>query len=272
MTILRQLAFFFFLWVSSLALQAQQVTELSIPSPSMNREIRNLVILPEGYDGSKRFPVLYLLHGYNMPYTDWLVKQPELPQLASQYGYIVVCPDAGNSWYFDSPAKPDSLYESYVSKELIAYMDEHYATIAQKSGRAICGLSMGGHGALWLAFRHQDTYGACGSTSGAVNILPYTQRYGLPEVLGDYAEHAQRWADHTVINQVHLVNPGLAIIFDCGVADFFHQDNENLHKALLERKIPHDYISRPGTHNTAYWRNSTLYLLLYFAEYFRQQR
>jgi S-formylglutathione hydrolase FrmB len=52
-------------------------------------------------------------------------------------------------WYFDSPANKDFMYETYICKELVGYVDSHYATIATRKGRAITGLSMGGHGALF---------------------------------------------------------------------------------------------------------------------------
>jgi enterochelin esterase-like enzyme len=68
---------------------------------------------------------------------------------------------------------------------------------------------------------------------------------------------------------VPQLKPGqLNIIFDCGSEDFFAAVNAELHQALLDAKIPHDYISRPGVHNADYWRNSILYQLLYFNEIF----
>jgi len=62
-----------------------------------------------------------------------------------------------------------------VSKELIQWVDENYRTIAERGGRAISGLSMGGHGGLFLGFRHQDVFGACGSMSGGVDIRPFPE-------------------------------------------------------------------------------------------------
>ena len=67
------------------------------------------------------------------------------------------------------------------------------------------------------------------------------------------------------------LQPGqLNIIFDCGVDDFFIEVNRNLHQALLEKKIDHDYIERPGNHSMTYWRNSILYQLVYFSNSFRK--
>lgn len=249
-------------------LRAQQVDTIGVFSPSMNKTVKNVVILPAVYDKSESLPVLYLLHGYSKDYRAWLDIQPELPQLANRYEMIIVCPDGENSWYWDSPVNSQVRYETYISKELVGYMDSHYKTIPDKRGRAISGFSMGGHGAFWIAIRHQDLFGACGSTSGGVDIRPFAEHWEMKEQLGDYYTNSERWDAYTVMNQLHLIKPGLAIIFDCGTEDFFHEANERLHRELSYRYIEHDYISRPGIHDYAYWRKSITYHLQFFRDYF----
>ena len=138
--------------------------------------------------------------------------------MASNFDMIIVCPDGLNSWYWDSPINPSYRYETYVSKELINYIDSQYRTYNNRKGRAITGFSMGGHGALWLAFRHPDTYGACGSISGGVDIRPFPENWEMKQLLGPYSENPQRWNEYTVINQspYNSKSGPLAIIIDCG--------------------------------------------------------
>lgn len=250
----------------------KQVDTIEVLSPSMNIHVKNVVILPADYDSKTNFPVLYLLHGYGGNHKSWIQIKPELPELATQYGMIIVCPDGKNAWYWDSPVNPKMKYETYVSKELTEYIDKNYQTKKDKSGRAITGLSMGGHGGLWLGIRHQDIFGACGSASGGVDIRPFPENWEMKNALGDYQKNSERWNNHTVINQLHLIKSGLAIIIDCGTDDFFYEVNENLHKELLYRKIKHDYISRPGEHNGQYWNNAIEYQLLFFYNYFEKQK
>ena len=69
----------------------------------------------------------------------------------------------------------------------------------------------------------------------------------------------------------NLKNGELKIIFDCGLDDFFLEVNRNLHKKLMDRKIDHDYIERPGGHNVAYWHNSIDYQVLFFEKFFAGQ-
>jgi S-formylglutathione hydrolase FrmB len=250
--------------------KAATVDTVLTHSISMHKEIKAVIIKPDDYNTARRFPVLYLLHGFSGCYSDWIIKVPSIKNLADLYHVIIVCPDgAFASWYFDSPANNGWKYESYISSELVNYVDGHYSTITNRSGRAITGLSMGGHGALYLAFKHLDTFGAAGSMSGGVDLRPFPDSFGIEQVLGKYSEYPQRWEQNSVINMVYLLKPNsLTITFDCGYDDFFHQANQELHEKLLERKIPHDYTVRPGGHSWEYWGNSINYQVLFFSRFF----
>lgn len=254
--------------------QAATVDTVQTYSPSMGKTIKAVVITPEGYEQANALPVVYLLHGYGGNYGNWVNQAPGIKALADQHGIIIVCPDGGfGSWYWDSPVDASFRYETYVAKELVDWVDTHYKTIADRSGRAITGLSMGGHGALYLAFRHQDVFGAAGSTAGGVDIRPFPLNWDMQKRLGSYAEAPERWESHTVINQVHLLTPNsLALIIDCGTGDFFYGVNEALHRKLAERNIPHTYLTGPGAHNWDYWRTSIPYQLLYFSAWFAKQQ
>ena len=103
--------------------------------------------------------------------------KPELGKIADEKGIIFVCPDGKNSWYWDSPKNPSYRYETFISNELINYIDANYPTVASRDKRAITGLSMGGHGALYNAIRHKDVFGAAGSTSGGVDIRTFSNQW-----------------------------------------------------------------------------------------------
>jgi S-formylglutathione hydrolase FrmB len=218
--------------------------------------------------------VVYLLHGYSGNQNDWINSAKGVEKNADQYNLLIVCPDGNyNSWYWDSPVDPKSQYETFVSKELVAAIDAKYKTIKDRKGRGITGLSMGGHGALYLAFRHQDVFGAAGSMSGGVDIRPFPNNWDMAQKLGSYAEFPERWEKNTVMNQLNLLTPNsLAIIIDCGTEDFFYNVNEKLHQELLYRNIPHDYITRPGEHNWPYWTNSVKYQMLFMSNYFSSKK
>lgn len=252
---------------------AAKVDTVETFSPSMNKKIKAVIITPNSYSSGKEFPVVYLLHGAGGDYSSWLKVTSKLTDYADQYNLIIACPDGSKtSWYFDSPVDKTYRYETYVSGELVKWVDNNYKTIKDRSGRAITGLSMGGHGGLYLSFRHQDVFGAAGSMSGGVDFRPFPNNWDIAKRLGSYAANQQNWEQNTVINLVHLLTPkSLALIIDCGTEDFFFRVNENLHEKLLERNIPHDYITRPGAHNGDYWANAVNYQLLYMSKYFSRR-
>ncbi|HTH32308.1 MAG TPA: alpha/beta hydrolase-fold protein, partial [Lacibacter sp.] len=155
---MKKLFYLLFLLFVSIDLFAAKVDTITVFSNSMQKEIKCVVITPKKYKKSKeRFPVVYLLHGYSGNYAGWIKEAPQLAQKADELQLMIVCADGGfYSWYYDSPIDPKMKYETFVSKELVSYIDTHYKTIADKKGRAITGLSMGGHGALYLAVRNKD--------------------------------------------------------------------------------------------------------------------
>lgn len=243
-------------------------------SPSMKKNIRAVVIRPDNYNKINTLPVVYLLHGYSGNYADWVTKAKGVEKLADQYEMMIVCPDGNyGSWYWDSPVDTASRYETYVAAELVNWIDSKYKTIKDRKGRAITGLSMGGHGALYLAFKHQDIFGAAGSMSGGVDIRPFPNNWRMANLLGSYAEYPERWEKNTVINMLYLLTAkSLSLIIDCGTEDFFYEVNKKLHEQLLYRNIPHDYIARPGSHNWNYWANAVEYQMLFMHRFFETKQ
>lgn len=245
-----------------------------IVSNSMHKSINCVVIKPDAYKYTKlnqHFPVVYLLHGYSGKYSDWIIKMPEgLKALADENKVIIVCPDGGfSSWYFDSPVDSAFRYETYVATEVVNYIDKNYRTIADKAHRAITGLSMGGHGGLFLALRHPDIFGAAGSMSGGVDLSESRNRFDIMKRIGDTTINAQNWHDYSVVNLIeNYANTPVKIIIDCGINDIFIKGNRLLNKKMLELKIPHEYIERPGEHNWEYWKNAVGYQLYFFRKYF----
>lgn len=254
---------------------ASCIDTLMVESKSMNKVISNIIIKPDSYDSKNNsYSVLYLLHGAGGDYTSWIANVPSLQEYANVYDILIVCPDGGStSWYFDSPIDKEMKYETYISKELVEAIDEKYKTIPERTSRAISGLSMGGHGAFYLAFKHKNIWGAAGSMSGGLDIRPFPNEWDLPKRLGSYSDHKEYWDENTVINLVYMIKGNdLKLIFDSGINDFFYDSNKRLHEKLVERNIPHDYIERPGIHNWNYWANAIKYQLLFFTDYFNTNK
>ncbi|MEO7308659.1 MAG: alpha/beta hydrolase family protein [Ferruginibacter sp.] len=254
------------------ALQAGTVDTVSIYSNSMHKYIKAVVIKPDSYKIKKKnFPVVYLLHGYDGWYSNWIIRVPELKDHADTYQTLIVCPDGAiASWYFDSPVDTNYRYETHISSEVVGFIDRKYRTIADKDHRAITGLSMGGHGALFIGLKHQDVFGAAGSMSGLFDLMETKNKYELSKRIGDTILHAKEWHDLGVINLIeNYPATGLKIIFECGENDIFINVNRRLHQKMQQLKIPHDYTERPGMHSWDYWRNSIAFQLLFFQRFFK---
>jgi S-formylglutathione hydrolase FrmB len=243
------------------------IDTVSIYSNSLHKQVKFVIIQPK--QNQSPLPTVYLLHGYSGNYASWVEIAPQLQAKADQLQLTIVCPDGANSWYYDSPIDSSIQYESYVIKDLVPYIDQHYPTINDKAKRAITGLSMGGHGGLYLSIRHSDIFGAGGSTSGGVDIRPFPNNWEIKKALGEYEKNQSVWDANTVMTLVDgLKKNQLKIIIDCGLDDFFLKVNRSLHEKLQALKIEHDYIERPGAHNAPYWKNSIDYQLLFFKKFF----
>ncbi len=253
-----------------------RLRELRIPSAGMRKEMGARVLLPDAYfkNPTTRFPVVYLLHGYSGKYSNWTEHVPEIRKWGNLLGVIIATPEGGyGSWYFDSPVDSAFRYETHVAKEVVNYIDREFRTIASREGRAISGLSMGGHGALYLALRHPEVFGAAGSMSGGVDLRPFPGGWEIAQRIGSRQEFPERWESASVINNLYLWNEKMPIkfIIDCGTDDFFFDVNRALHEKMLAWRIPHDFIVRPGEHNLDYWKNAVLYQLLYFEQFFAKR-
>lgn len=249
---------------------AGKVDTVSIYSAAMQKSFNCVVITPNTYKNKKLFPVIYLLHGHGGSYNNWIKRVPQLANYADEFQTIIVCPDgAVSSWYYDSPVDSTMRFETYIAKEVPAYIDSHYKTIKDRTARAITGLSMGGHGGLFLGFRHADFFGACGSMSGALVIDYITKGYSVEKRLGDTLTNRQYYRDLSIMHEMeNYPRDSVAIIMDCGTEDFIVEMSRMAHKKMLDLKIPHDYIERPGKHDWKYWATAIQYQLLYFRNYF----
>lgn len=253
----------------ALCMQSAQVDTVLVRSNAMHKDISVVVVRPDSMPTG--LPTLYLLHGFSdSSLNGWINKVKGITDYADQYGCLLVMPDGGfSSWYFDSPVDSTYRYETFVATELVEYIDRHYPTSATPAHRAITGNSMGGHGALFLALRHPDIFGAAGSTSGGVNLCHFPNSFDIAKRLGSYTNHSERWKECSIYYLVDTITGNYPqLLIDCGTDDMFYQDNCQLHEKLEQLHIPHEFTSRPGNHNWSYWTISLQNQMLFFHRFF----
>ncbi len=277
-----------------------RLEELTFRTPAVTGETRVRVLLPAGYDpaGDRRYPVLYLLHGGTGTYRDWSTTG-DAEAISADYPLIIVMPDGSGYgsymdwWNFGAGGPP--MWETYHLRQLLPWIDEHYRTIADRDGRAIAGLSMGGGGTMHYAARHPDLFtaaaafsGAVDSNTGPVQVLMQTggvQDGHLPgALLGLRLTEEVRWRGHNPWDLAENLR-GLYLQLDTGnglpggpggdlgdpVEAGVHEAMVNLHDRLAALRIPHrwnDYGA--GGHAWFYWKRDLTELLPRLIERFAE--
>lgn len=266
---------------------------LKVKSSTLGKDVEYSIYLPADYDKSnRRYPVLYLLHGYTDDETGWSqfgeaqIIGDRLMQTGEAAPMIIVMPDGGVSWYINS-YDGKTKYEDFFVKELIPHIDATYRTRTTKQYRAIAGLSMGGYGTLIMATKHPDLFAAAAPLSSGVftdeEIMKAEERtwnvvlgelYGKKDLTGQ-----DRLTEHYYKNSIlKIIETGNAdelkkvrYYIDCGDKDFLIKGNMALHSVLIDKKIPHEFRVREGVHNWTYWRTALPEVLKFVSESFHQK-
>jgi enterochelin esterase-like enzyme len=141
--------------------------EGNLEGEAVDREV--IVFLPPSYasDTSRRYPVVYALHGYFIGAEQWTheIHVPQTIEGSFAQGakeMIVVLPDSktiyNGSMYSSSVTTGD--FERFISQDVVAYIDAHYRTFPERTSRGLVGHSMGGYGASRIGMKHSDVFGA----------------------------------------------------------------------------------------------------------------
>ena len=219
-------------------------------SKAMDKEIGYNIYLPPDYETStKRYPVVYWLHGRNnTESSDSYPITYVVPNL------IVVYASGGSQSNYCDSYDGKYLAETTVIKELISHIDRNYRTIASREGRAVQGMSMGGFGSMRLALKYPDLFSSVVAFAGGyrwpeeltVNPHPsYAEMFNNDAKI--FAEHhPETWARRNA----EKIRGKLAIQIYVGDEDPGIKGNRRMHAVLEELKIPHGYREFPGiAHN-----------------------
>ena len=281
-----------------------RVVDATFHSDALGVDKHYLVYLPAGYDAdpTRRWPVVYMLNGLGGDETNW-TEGGKLAEAADAIHLeaLVVMVDGDSGFYANSVTAPDydhcmstpppfqpeepgdrycvksANYEDYVTRDVIGHVDATYRTIADRRGRGIGGLSMGGFGALQLAMRHADLFASTASHSGVDVLLyggPHPYVPGQVTFLEDtstiwsevepigawvrriFGKDLANWQAHDPAFLAKDLKDGeLAIYLDCGTEDDFllHDGAQYLHDLLTERGITHTFFLGPGGHDFGFW-------------------
>ncbi|HTY36089.1 MAG TPA: alpha/beta hydrolase family protein [Bacteroidota bacterium] len=244
--------------------------------PSLGRTKKLSVLVPAHYDPMKRYPVLYLLHGYTGGPEDWL-KHSRLQEYARELPLLIVMPDAENSWYINSFTEQNDQFETYLVKDIPQYIQTMYSVDTTR--QAIAGLSMGGYGALMLGLRHPTHYAFLGSLSGAIafprgmnDTTRPAERALLPSLKKAFGEKTTgiRNAHDVFLLYRQTSKDSLPYIYMAiGTQDgyrTFLPANRAFTDLLRTYGAAYEYHETPGGHTWQYWDREIQPLLLRMRE------
>ena len=263
-------AIFAALLLTAIAAQCQGRAECTvIKSEILARNVRYCAFLPASFDQdkTKRFPVLYYLHGLGdneqslLNLGGWDMIE-ELRRQGKVGDFIVLAPAGGHTFFINS-ADGKVRYEDFLRKEFMPQMEKKYRAEATRATRGITGISMGGYGALRLAFKFPNEFAAVSAQMPALIAEIPESFYGggpgspagvMVEAFGnpfnvDYFDRNNVFAFAKKDAAAELKE--LKIYFDVGNNDDFgfEEGANRLHKLLDHRGIPNEFHIYPGRHD-----------------------
>lgn len=231
--------------LAPLTLIAARLDVLDVMATSMNTTLKCSVLLPDAYDRSGgEIPVVYLLHGSNG--THMTLVSSVTSNAVDRYGFAIVCPWGGHSWWMDAP-KTNSCFETWLVKDLLPIVEARYRVRKDRAGRGIAGSSMGGFGAHYIGIRHKNLFSAVGSVFGAFDLTKSPDKWGKAELFGRSADGDGGRAERSILKVSESLNNGeLMLIEIVGTSDFTLAENRALHESLTKRGIAHSYVEIRG--------------------------
>jgi S-formylglutathione hydrolase FrmB len=291
---MKNLVLFFLITINfSLFAQKQGMVKesLIVKSTILGKDVKYCIYLPSDYETSNRnYPILYLLHGYSDDDTGWL-QFGEVDRIASESiangdaaPMVIAMPDGGVSWYINS-SDGKVKYEDFFVNEFMLAIEKMYRVRANKRYRAIAGLSMGGYGTLVMALKHPDLFSSAAPLSAAV--FNETDVINTPEdrwnavfgvLYGKDLKGKDRMTEHLknnspldIVGKKSLADLSkVKYYIDCGDDDFLIKGNMDLHAALTDKKVPHEFRVRDGGHTWSYWRTALPEVLKFVSQGFHQ--
>jgi S-formylglutathione hydrolase FrmB len=273
-----------------IGLGALPVYDVEFYSESLQRNMHINVVLPRGYEElGISYPTLYLCHGFTSNYHEF--ENIGVPEYLNRFDMIVVMVDVGNSSYVNWAQSDDGRpykFADHVCKDVINYVDKNYRTIAERKGRAINGISMGGGGAISLGLSHPELFCSIASHSGSVGMgararaaLERDEGEGNPrrarmmedptryldidiEGFSTFKERTPVGKPFLTVEDVDKVDPFKLVLeipknmlphiyLDCGYDDFLIEQTQSFAKLLMDNKIPFQLGQSDGVHEENYW-------------------
>jgi S-formylglutathione hydrolase FrmB len=221
-------------------------------SRSLTKACSVNVVFPDDPEIKPPWVTFYLLHGLSDDHTIWM-RRTSVERYLGRLPIVLVMPDGGRGWYTN--AVEGDAYEDDLIKDVRGLIERTFPVKAERAGRCIGGLSMGGYGAVKLGLKHHDLFASVTSHSGALGHLRNPDAKKLhPEFNRIFGKSPQDGPDDpfAIVEKIdHGRVPAMRL--DCGTDDFLLDQNRQFHRKLEDLHISHEYVEFPGGHDWSYW-------------------
>ena len=225
---------------------------INYTSASLRKASSLNIVFPDDQKIKPPWSTYYLLHGLSDDHTAW-IRKSNVERYVAGLPLVVVMPDGGRGFYTN--AKEGPAYEDDLIKDVVGLVDRTFPVKAERTGRAIGGLSMGGYGAIKIGLKYHDMFASVNSHSGSIGMLRDVA------VIKNDAEFRRIFGDDckggpedpfAIIEKIdHGAIPAFRI--DCGREDPLLNQNRDFHKRLESLHVAHEYEEFPGSHEWTYW-------------------
>ena len=236
------------------------IRDVAFHSAALNREMTYRVFLPANFPKDQKLKTVYLLHGGGGGFRDW--SNYSGVAIYASAGMLLVMPEGNSSYYTNSVERPEDRYEDYIVNDLISDVENRFPVFCSREARAIVGVSMGGFGAVKLAFHHPELYAFVGALSPAVDVP--TRPFSVKRIV-QWQFHSSIFGpagsatrhDNDPFALARSANPDRLPYFYivCGDQEGLLAANKKFAELLDSRHIRHEFNVVTGGHNWAQWDN-----------------
>lgn len=251
--------------------------QVSFLSECLARSVSLNVLIPADTLGlpaqpgtRKKYRTLYLLHGYFGNYSDWLLKG-QIQELSEQFDLAIVTMSGTNGFYVDQP-KSGIRGSEFIGRELVEFTRRMFPLSDKREDTLIGGLSMGGYGTLYNAFRYSEVFGHAIALSTPIGLERMFGQSAEPPEMGLHSGYYE--ALHGDLKKVKLTDRNLELFatdlldsgrelpdlyLACGYNDMLVYENRSFCEYLKSLGFPYFYEEGPGSHEWAFWRDYLRY-------------
>jgi S-formylglutathione hydrolase FrmB len=266
----------FLLLIVSQAWTANNIDQ-TMYSAVMQRTISYNICIPTAHfsQTTRRFPVLYALHGMGAPYATMTGMNATKTAIDLKPMYVVTFNGDNASWYLDSPLIDSSQFTTFFFNEFIPKIDSVWRTRTDGKYRAVTGFSMGGFGALHYMLCRTDLFSSISSMSGAfyaLGELGSAPNSSITPLLGSKTTYPQRYIANGIFTRLDTVRahstPLPPIYLACGTEDGLISDSRKLRDTLQHMGRAVQEVETAGAHNYTYWVSAMPGIIAFHAAWF----